>query len=116
MRPRIKASAKKLNAMTFKAQDKGYIIPKTFNMVCDYGQRTGRHSILGSANDFTSNSKYAFGTWAIAGLPFLEYSEKGALLRPEDCEEFLVWVDALESYPAELLQQYAPDDKESSKD
>jgi hypothetical protein len=108
---KIEVAAEKLNAFTEQARRDGYELPKTFNIVCDYGFRNGRHAVFGSLTVGEGDTaQYAFGTWAIGVLPFLEYPEKGrhAKLRQEHCEEFLAWIDAVDSYPGELLKQYSP--------
>ena len=111
MKPKLDAATQKLNAFTEQARQDGHNLPKTFNIVCDYGFRNGRHAVLGSASVGESHTaQYALGTWAIGGLPFLDYPEEGrhARLRQEDYEKFVAWVDNHDSYPVELLARYAP--------
>jgi hypothetical protein len=71
MKPRIEAVAVKLNSLTKKARGDGYDLPKTYNLVCDFGFRNSKHSFLGSFSVGDSHSgRYAFGTVRIRDLGY----------------------------------------------
>lgn len=96
----IERATDKINAWTSRLRSQpAYKDIETFNLICKCESGTVFKSIAGLETGFRKTTEYAFGTWIIPTVPYLEYSEDSkAFLRPRNFEEFIHWVNERERY------------------
>ncbi len=102
IKPKLKEASERLNRLTFDLTESGYDPPVTYNLVAKYGTSTMRRPLLGSMRSgYSVTTDWAFGTWALPGIPHLGYDRKKGTVQvtPETYDGFMKWVAEAKHYP-----------------